>query len=197
MIDMDKISPGEELPKKVNAIIEIPKDSINKYELDKETGLLILDRPMYSSVHYPGDYGFVPQTLWDDGDPLDILVLTTRPVYPLTLAKVRVIGVLRMVDDGEKDDKIIGVYDSEPRFENVEDIIEIPKHNIKEIKHFFEVYKELQGKKCTIAEIKGRDAAYEDINRAIRMYKEEKSAKLILDNKQKDSNEENLGEESQ
>ncbi len=174
MVDLNKISPGEQAPKIINVLIEIPKNSVNKYELDKETGLLALDRPMFSSVHYPGDYGFIPQTMWDDNDPIDVLVLTSKPVYPLTLAKVRVIGVLRMIDTGEKDDKIIGVYDSDPSFKEVTDISEVRKHKIKEIIHFFEVYKELQGKKCEITEVKGRETAYEDIKRAIKMYKEMK-----------------------
>ena len=174
MINLNKIDFGEKSPEIVNAIIEIPKNSVNKYELDKKTGLLILDRPMYSSVHYPGDYGFIPQTRWDDHDPLDILILTSKPVYPLTLAKVRVIGVLRMIDSGEKDDKIIGVYDSEPRFKDIKDIKQIPQHKIKEIIHFFETYKELQGKECKITEVKGKETAYSDITRAIKMYKEKK-----------------------
>ena len=171
MNDIDKISIGEKSPEVINAVIEIPKGSSNKYELDKETGLLFLDRPLYSSVHYPGDYGFIPQTHWDDNDPLDVLVITSNPVYPLTLAKVRVIGVLRMIDSGEKDDKIIGVYDSEPRFKDTTDIKQIQKHVLKEIIHFFETYKELQGKKCEITEIKGKETAYEDVKRGMEMYK--------------------------
>ncbi|MBU4069475.1 MAG: inorganic diphosphatase [Nanoarchaeota archaeon] len=171
MIDINKISPGEKCPEIINVLIEIPKGSSNKYELDKETGLLFLDRPLYSSVHYPGDYGLIPQTHWDDGDPLDVLVITSTPVYPLTLAEVRVIGVLRMIDSGEKDDKIIGVYNSEPRFKEVKDIKDIPKHTIKEIINFFETYKELQGKKCEITEVKGRETAYKDVERGIKAYK--------------------------
>lgn len=144
---------GEKSPEIINAIIEIPKDSQQKYELDKETGMLKLDRVLHSAVHYPGDYGFVPQTLWEDGDPLDLIVLTSRPVYPMTLVKVRVIGVLRMVDDDEKDDKLIGVYDNDPRFKEYEGMKDVPKHLIAELKHFFETYKELQGKQCKILEI--------------------------------------------
>ena len=143
---------------------------------DKKTGLLILDRPLYSAVYYPGDYGFIPQTLWEDGDPLDILILTLKPVYPLTLAKVRVIGVLDMEDSGEKDNKIIGVYDSDPHFKDIQDIKEIHKHKIKEIVHFFETYKELQGKKCKIFEIRGKQEAYEDIKKAIKDFKKSKKS---------------------
>jgi inorganic pyrophosphatase len=176
MIDIDKISYGKEAPEIVNVIIEIPMNSNNKYELDKKTGLLILDRPLYSAVHYPGDYGFIPQTFWEDGDPLDILVLTSKPVYPLTLAKVRVIGTLIMEDSGEKDNKIIGVYESDPHSKGIIDIKQVHEHKIKEIVHFFETYKELQGKKCKIHEIKGREDAYEDINKAIADYKKRKSS---------------------
>lgn len=166
------ISTGEKAPEVVNIIIEIPKDSTIKYEFDKKTGLLRLDRFLYSAVHYPGDYGFVPQTLWDDNDPLDIIILTNRPVYPLTLAKARIIGVLRMVDNGEKDDKIIAVYEDDPRFREFEDIKDIPKHIIQELKHFFETYKVLQGKECKILEILDKKHALEDIRNAMKMYKD-------------------------
>ena len=166
------ISPGEKVPEVVNAIIEIPKDSQIKYEFDKKTGLLKLDRFLYSAVYYPGDYGFVPQTLWDDNDPLDIMILTNRPVYPLTLAKARVIGVLRMVDNGEKDDKIIAVYDDDPRFKEFEDITHVPKHIVHELKHFFETYKHLQGKECKILEVLSKKYALEDVKKAVKIYGE-------------------------
>lgn len=164
------ISAGENAPEVVNAIIEIPKDCNLKYELDKDSGLLKLDRFLYSAVHYPGDYGFVPQTLWDDGDPLDILVLTNRPVYPMTLVSVRIIGVLRMVDGDEKDDKLLGVYDCDPRFKEFQSIKDIPMHIIVELKHFFETYKELQGKKCKILEILDKKDAHKDVELAQKMY---------------------------
>jgi len=174
MIDADNISYGEGAPEVVNVIIEIPMNSQNKFELDKKTGLLILDRPLYSAVHYPGDYGFIPQTFWEDGDPLDILVLTSKPVYPLTLAKVRVIGVLEMEDSGEKDNKIIGVYESDPHSKDITNIKQIHPHKIKEIVHFFETYKELQGKKCKILEVKEKEEAYADIKKAIGAWKKKK-----------------------
>ena len=164
------ISAGDKAPEVVRAIIEIPKDTKIKYELDKESGLLKLDRFLYSAVHYPSDYGFVPQTLWDDNDPLDIIVLTGRPVYPMTLVQVRVIGVLRMIDGNEKDDKIIGVYDNDPRFDEYKDLEDIPQHTLKELKHFFEVYKILQGKKCEVLEILGKTEAMKDVERALKMY---------------------------
>ncbi|MBI4155457.1 inorganic diphosphatase [Candidatus Woesearchaeota archaeon] len=164
------IGIGKNFPKHVNAIIEISKNSHVKYEVDKETGLLKLDRFLYSAVHYPGDYGFVPRTLWEDGDPIDIIVLTNIPVQPLTLVSVRIIGVLRMIDVKERDDKIIGVYDCDPRFAEYKDIKDIPKHIILELKHFFETYKELEGKKCKVLEILDRKAAYKDIEKGLKLY---------------------------
>jgi len=166
------VSVGEGAPSVVHAIIEIPKDSHIKYEMDKETGLLRLDRVLYSAVHYPGDYGFVPQTYWDDGDPLDILVLTNRPVVPMTLAEVRIIGVLRMIDGKEKDDKLIGVYEHDPRFSEFASIKDIPKHTLEEMKHFFETYKQLQGKTCKVLDILDKDEAYKDIAIAQKLYRE-------------------------
>lgn len=164
------VSVGDKAPEIVNAIIEIPKDSQLKYELDKETGLLKLDRILYSAVHYPGDYGFIPQTLWEDGDPLDIVILTSRPVYPMTLVSVRILGVLRMVDNNEKDDKLIGVYDCDPRYKEYEGIKDIPKHTIAELKHFFETYKQLQGKECKILEILDKKDAVKDVTLGQKLY---------------------------
>ncbi len=166
------IEVGDRAPEIINAVIEIPKDSTVKYELDKKTGLLKMDRFLYSAVHYPGDYGFIPQTLWDDRDPLDIIILTGRPLYPMTLVKARVIGVLRMIDSGEKDDKIIAVYNDDPRYKEIEDVKHAPSHTIAELRHFFETYKHLQGKKCEILEVLGKDSAFKDIERAKKMYEE-------------------------
>ena len=168
------IPPGDESPRIVNAIIEIPRDSQQKYELDKETGILKLDRFLYSAVYYPGDYGFIPQTLWEDGDPMDIIILTNRPVYPLTLVSARVIGVIRMIDEKELDDKIIGVYDGDPRFSEYNSLKDIPKHVIAELRHFFETYKELQlqGEKVTVPEILDREKAWEDIEISKEKYRE-------------------------
>ncbi len=166
------VSVGDKAPEIVHGIIEIPKDSKIKYEVDKETGMLKLDRFLYSSVYYPGDYGFIPQTLWDDGDPLDIIILTGRPVHPMTLVNARVIGVLRMEDGSEKDDKIIAVYDRDPRYEEVKSVKDLPKHVIAELKHFFETYKQLQGKKCRVLEIHDKSFAYKDIERAQKLYQE-------------------------
>ncbi len=164
------ISVGENAPHVVHAIVEIPKDSQIKYEVDKKSGLLRLDRFLYSAAHYPGDYGFVPRTLWDDGDPLDIIVLTHRPLQPMTLANARVIGVLRMIDEGEKDDKIIAVYDKDPRYGEFNDISDISAHTLKELKHFFERYKELQGKNVRVLDILPKEVALKDVEIAQKMY---------------------------
>ena len=166
------IQVGEKAPNIVNAVIEIPKDSKHKFEIDKESGMLRLDRFLFSSVHYPGDYGFIPQTLWYDNDPIDIIILTQRPVYPMTLVSAKIIGVLRMIDSGEKDDKLIAVYNTDPRYEEYSDISDIPKHTIAELKHFFETYKELQGKKCEVLEILNKDAALKDVAEASKMYQD-------------------------
>lgn len=168
---------GKKSPKSVNAIIEIPKDEKIKYEIDKETGLLKLDRFLYSAVHYPGDYGFVPRTLWYDDDPLDIIILTQRPVYPLTLVSARIIGVLRMFDGDEKDDKLIAVYDTDPRHEEFKDIKDVPKHMIEELKNFFEIYKQLQGKKVKVLEILNKEHAQKDVLIAQEMYKKKFGSK--------------------
>lgn len=162
---------GDKVPNIVNAIVEIPKDSKLKYELDKKTGLIKLDRFLFSAVHYPGDYGFVPRTLWEDGDPLDIIILTNRSAgYPLVLVEARVIGVIRMIDNGEKDDKVVAVYESDPRYKEYQDIDDVPKHYLEELKHFFETYKELEGKKCKILEFLPKEAALKDIKTSQDIY---------------------------
>jgi inorganic pyrophosphatase len=167
-----EISYGKNAPELVNAVVEIPKDCQLKYELDKDTGMLKLDRVLYSAVHYPGDYGFVPQTLWSNGDPLDIIVLTGRPVVPMTIAEVRPIGVFKMFDGNEEDDKILAVYECDPRFKEFRDIVDVPKHIVEEIKHFFESYKHLQGKTCKILDMHGVAMAKKVIEESIEMYKE-------------------------
>lgn len=165
-----KIRQPMEFPDKVHVIIEIPRGSENKYEIDKETGMLKLDRPLFSSVHYPGDYGYIPKTLWEDGDPLDILVLTSHPVYPLTLAKVRVLAILKMIDGKDSDAKIIGVYDTDPRFLEYQDLKDIPKHKVREIMHFFESYKKLQEKEVKILGIGDKKESIQAILASKRNY---------------------------
>lgn len=137
-----EIEPGTK--ESLNVIIEIPKLSRIKYELDKKTGLIVFDRVLYSPMHYPANYGFVPQTLWDDGDPLDVLVLGHEPLIPGCLVKVRPIGLLPMKDGGADDAKVLGVPEKDPRFDNTNTIDDLEPHFLEEIKHFFEVYKDLR-----------------------------------------------------
>lgn len=171
------VDSGEEFPKIVNAVVEIPKDSKIKYELDKKTGLIKLDRFMYSAVHYPGDYGFIPQTYWEDNDPLDIIILTGIPVYPGTLVTARVVGVMHMNDSGESDDKIIAVYDQDPRYHEINDIKDLSKHILEELKHFFETYKQLQKKEVKVLQIKDKKTAYEVLKRGKELYKKKFGSK--------------------
>jgi inorganic pyrophosphatase len=163
-------SYGKKAPDEVNVIIEVPKDSKLKYELDKETGLLRLDRALYSAVHYPGDYGFIPRTYWEDNDPLDILVISNFPVYPLTIVRAKPIGVIEMNDGMERDDKIIAVHSTDPRLKNYKSLNDLPEHIILEIKHFFEIYKELQNKDVKILDLKGVSEAKKAILEGIKNY---------------------------
>ena len=169
-----EVSRGEKIPEKFNTIIEVPKGSENKYEIDKETGLISLDRANYSAASYPFDYGFVPQTLWEDNDPLDVVVFSTFPLYPGILVEVRPVAVMEMIDDGESDYKIIAVPAEDKRWDDVQDLEDLNKHKLKEIKHFFETYKMLKDDKIivTIDAIKGKEDAIKAINRSIDLYKE-------------------------
>jgi inorganic pyrophosphatase len=167
-----EVTYGEKVPGEVNAFIEVPKGSILKYELDKESGHIKLDRVLYSAVHYPGDYGFIPQTLSEDGDPLDIIIISNFPVHPGVLVRAKPIGVMLMIDNNEKDEKIIAVHSTDPRMDKRKDIKDFSEHVILEIRHFFETYKELQGKKSTIMSIKGKKEAEKEILKAIKRYKE-------------------------
>lgn len=165
------ISAGPQAPEIINVIIEINKGSKNKYEIDKETGLIALDRAMHTSQDYPFDYGFVPQTHWDDNDPLDVVVLTTNPLFPGILVKVRPVAVVHMVDDGDKDEKIIAVPKDDPRWDHVQDIADVNKHTLKEIEHFFLTYKKLQNKEVSINGLGGAVEAKNAITRAQELYK--------------------------
>jgi inorganic pyrophosphatase len=166
------VSLGEKTPAEFNVIIEIPKGSKNKYEIDKETGLIKLDRAMKSSQDYPFDYGFAPQTLWEDNDALDVVVLTTYPLSTGILVKVRPVAVMHMTDGGESDDKIIAVPLDDPRWENVKDLSDINPHTIKEFKHFFETYKSIEEKDVTIDGVEGKDQAIEAVKKSIGLYEE-------------------------
>lgn len=165
---------GEKSPIEFNAIIEIPKGSNNKYEIDKETGLIALDRANYSSSPYPIDYGFLPRTLWDDGDALDVMVLTTWPIQVGVVARVRPVAVMEMIDNGTSDYKILAVPRDDRRWDDVQDLSDINKHTLHELKHFFETYKKLNGREhnVEIRGFKGRDDAIEAIMKSIRLYKE-------------------------
>jgi inorganic pyrophosphatase len=146
MPDYTRLPIGEKAPHRINAVIEIPKDSVNKYEYDKQLHVFKLDRTLFSPVHYPGDYGFIPCTLGQDGDPLDVLVLVEAPSFPGCLIEVRPIGVLQMVDQGKKDEKILAVAESDPLYKDVHDYSQVFSHKAKEIEHFFSIYKALEGK---------------------------------------------------
>ena len=154
------------------AVIEIPKGSKNKYELDKDTGLLKLDRILYTATHYPANYGFIPRTYAGDNDPLDVLVLCQETINPLTLVKCYPIGVLKMIDDNEEDEKIIAVASQDPFLNTCKDISEISNQTSAEIMHFFEVYKQLEGKQTTVDKMLGRAEAEAIIEKCINNYKE-------------------------
>jgi inorganic pyrophosphatase len=153
------------------AIIEIPKGSKNKYELDKETGLLRLDRVLYSAVYYPADYGFIPRTFCGDGDPLDVLVLSQEPVYPLTLVEARAIGVMRMRDEKGVDDKIVAVSTRDPAFSDYTHKDQLPQHVLREVRQFFQDYKELERKQVVVEELLGPAEAVQIIRQGIAMYR--------------------------
>ena len=164
------IDPREITPEEFTVVIEIPRDSQCKYELDKETGLIKLDRVLYTSTHYPANYGFIPRTYADDKDPLDVLVLFSPPLYPLTLCKVRPIGVVRMVDGGDIDDKIIAVLVNDPTAKDYHSVNDLPSHIFDEIMHFFKVYKNLENKETAVDEVSGREEAIKVISDAIDNY---------------------------
>ena len=165
------IESGNDIPEIINVIIEIPKGSMNKYEYDKKHNMIKLDRVLFSPFHYPGDYGLVPQTLSEDGDPLDALVVVTNPTYPGILIEARPIGLLQMKDDGESDDKIICVATNDPRYLHTVDITDMEDHHRSEIAHFFQVYKELEGKKVEILGWKTAKEAKDVIIESIKRYK--------------------------
>jgi len=163
---------GAEAPEFVNAIIEIPKGSKAKYELDKASGFLKLDRVLYSSVHYPANYGFIPHTYCDDHDPLDILVICSIPIEPMCLVEAKVIGVMRMQDNHETDDKIIAVARNDMSVSHIQEVNDLGPHIMLEIQRFFEDYKKLENKEVIVEEMKGREAAYQIIHDSIALYKQ-------------------------
>lgn len=158
-------------------IVEINKGSKNKYEIDKTTGLIALDRVMHTSQDYPFDYGFVPQSLWHDGDPLDVVLLTTYPLHPGILVKSRPVAILHMTDGGDADEKVIAVPVEDPRFDEIKDLKDVNKHTLKEIKHFFSTYKKLQSKEVHVGEIEGMEAAEKAFGESLDLYKAKYSSK--------------------
>ena len=165
------VSPERVTPEDFLAVIEIPKGSKNKYELDKSTGLIILDRILYTSTHYPANYGFIPRTYADDGDPLDVLVLCSEALHPLTLVRCYPLGVIKMLDNGKADEKIIAVPFSDPMYNSYRSIFALPKHTYDEMSHFFSVYKTLEKKETVVDEVQDRDSAVDIIAGAIENYR--------------------------
>lgn len=154
----------------MNVIVEIPKYSKNKYEIDKETGIIALDRVMHSAQDYPFDYGFVPQTLYDDGDALDVVLITTYPLAPGILLKARPVAIMEMVDGGERDDKVVAVPVDDPRFDAVRDISDLNAHFQKEMSHFFETYKKVQNKEVSVGAWHGAKEAQDAFARSRELY---------------------------
>ena len=164
-------------PKRISAedficVVEISKGSKKKYELDKETGYIMLDRILYTSTHYPANYGFIPRTYGDDNDPLDVLLICAEPLEPLSLVRAYPIGVISMIDNGRSDEKIIAIPFNDPNYNHYTDIDQLPEHIFAEMKHFFSVYKNLENKDTAVNEIQGREIAKEVIKEAIDSYVE-------------------------
>jgi inorganic pyrophosphatase len=164
------VSPGERLPEEFTVVIEIPTGSSVKYELDKRTGLLRMDRVLYSAVYYPANYGFIPQTLAEDDDPLDVLVLCQQPVDPLTLLEARAIGLMTMIDNGKQDHKILAVALGDPEYSGFRDIKQLPTHRLSMLRRFFQDYKTLEQKLVEVDELQAASAAVPVIDDALRRY---------------------------
>jgi inorganic pyrophosphatase len=171
------VHPGPEAPEEFRVLIEIPKGSKVKYELDKETGLLVVDRVLYSSVVYPANYGFIPRTLGDDEDPLDVLVLMQEPVQPLSMLRVRPIGMMPMLDEGESDEKIICVHLDDPEYLNFVHFEELPQHRLSEVRRFFEDYKKAEDKEVQVEGMVGPEEAVETVRGALQLYESRLAAR--------------------
>lgn len=164
------ISPKRISPNDFMMVVEIPKGSKKKYELDKETGFLMLDRILYTSTHYPANYGFIPRTYGDDEDPLDVLLICSQSLEPLTLVRAYPIGVISMIDNGREDEKIIAIAFNDPNYNNYTSIDQLPPHVFDEMRHFFKVYKNLENKETAVDEVSGPDVAVKIIDDAINRY---------------------------
>jgi len=165
------LPPGPEVPNIINVVVEISKGSRNKYEFDKQLGVLRLDRVLYSSIHYPGDYGFIPQSYYDDGDPMDVLVMVSEPSFPGCLIQARPIGLFRMSDRGQPDEKILAVRATDPLSRDYHDITDIPQHFLHEVAHFFAVYKDLEGASVKTIGWEGAAQARRSVNYSVELYK--------------------------
>jgi inorganic pyrophosphatase len=165
------LSLGDDIPHTFNVVIEVPKGSKNKYELDKDSGMIMVDRVLFSSVHYPANYGFIPKTYCEDNDPLDVLVLGQAPVYPLTIMKAKPIGLMKMMDQGEADDKIIAVHANDPEYAHYNSITELPPHRMHELRKFFEDYKALEHKQVIVKDFLGPTHAIKCLEESIELYK--------------------------
>jgi inorganic pyrophosphatase len=172
------IEPGPSVPEIIHVVVEIPRGSRNKYELHKESGAMKLSRVLFSPVHYPGDYGFIPRTYYDDKDPLDVLVMTNSPTFPGCVVEVRPIGVFRMLDKGEQDDKILGVLVHDPFFSEYHEYTDLPPHYLKEVTHFFSVYKNLEGVRTKALDWESAAVAKQRINYAINHYWDYRAGRL-------------------
>ena len=166
------IAPERVSPTDFIAVVEIPKGSKVKYEMDKDTGMLRLDRILYTSTHYPANYGFIPRTYADDFDPLDVLILCSETIYPMTLVRCYPIGVIRMIDGGRLDEKIIGIPFDDPSYNAFTEVDQLPEHIFEEMKHFFSVYKELEHKDTVVNEVSGSNEAIQIIDKSITAYQE-------------------------
>jgi inorganic pyrophosphatase len=166
------ISAGKNVPEEVRVVVEIPKGERNKYELEKETGLIILDRVLYSPFRYPFNYGFIPKSYCEDNDPADVMILMHDPVPAGSIVEVRPIALLGMVDSGEQDNKILAVPSKDPRFDHVKDLKDVSPHILKEIEHFFNHYKDLQGKKVETTGWTGTEQAKQEVMRSLKLYGE-------------------------
>jgi inorganic pyrophosphatase len=168
------ISPGPKTPNEFNSVIEIPFGSSVKYELDKVSGMIKLDRILYSAVYYPANYGFIPQTLAEDGDPLDVLVFCQEPVVPLTIIEARTVGLMTMMDSGKRDHKIIAIASKDPEFNSYNNAMEMPQHRLTMLRRFFQDYKLLEGKAVEVDEVLPPHEAYPVIESALAAYSQER-----------------------